>query len=1234
MTHARPSSIEAALSERILVLDGALGTMIQGHKLSEEDFRGKRFANHAHNLRGNNDMLCLTAPKIIQDIHNAYLDAGADIISTNTFNSNSISQADYHLESISSELNTAAAHLACQAARRYTADNPDKPRWVAGVLGPTNKTASMSPEVNNPMARNTDFVALCASYTEACEALMRGGVDIIMIETVFDTLNAKAAIFAVEDCFSKLKRRLPLMISGTITDASGRTLSGQTLEAFWYSIAHAKPLIVGLNCALGAQQLRPYIAELARICNCYVSVHPNAGLPNPLGEYDETPETMAAIIAAMTEESCLNLVGGCCGTTPAHIAAIIDNINVDKPRILPSQVCATRLSGLEALKIDQDSLFVNIGERTNVTGSAHFRRLITDGEYEQAIEVAAQQVSHGAQMIDINMDEAMLDSVAAMDQFTKLIASDPDISRVPIMIDSSKWEVIEAGLRCLQGKCVVNSISLKEGPEPFLRQAKLSRRYGAAVVVMAFDERGQADSVERRIEICTRSYQLLTEEANFDPEDIIFDLNIFAIATGMEEHNAYAHDFIEGCARIKKLFPRTLISGGVSNISFALRGNHVVREAVNTVFLYHAIRAGLDMGIVNAVHLGIYEDIPKELRDCVEDLVWNKDSDVTTRLLDMAPRYAGDSNANRISSKDLKWREGQVVERLEYALVKGINTHVEEDTEEAFNSLGSAIKVIEGPLMTGMNTVGDLFGDGKMFLPQVVKSARVMKQAVNWLVPHLKADKASNQRAKKRIVLATVKGDVHDIGKNIVAVVLECNNFEVIDLGVMVPCEQILQTAKKKQVDVIGLSGLITPSLEEMTQIATEMQSQDFNLPLIIGGATTSKAHTALKIEPCYQNNQTVYVPDASRAVGVVRQLTNRSDAPEYKESIQKEYHAIRTRRASSSKDSQLMTLEQAREHALQTDWVQNPPLSPQQLGVHYLKDYPIERLIPNIDWSPFFITWGLSGKYPNILQDSKLGEEAKKIFRDAQNLLEQCVKTQRIKAQGAYGIWPAASMPNDDIVVYSDPDKSKPLGTLHQLRRQIQASNKRPQYCLADYIAPLETNIDDYLGVFIVNSGLGVEQWAREYQDKGDDYNAIMVKALADRLAEAFAEHLHQRVRKEFWAYAKDEQLMNEELIAESYRGIRPAPGYPACPDHRQKRLIFKLLDADKHMDCALTESMAISPAASVSGLYFAHPQARYGAVGKIQQDQVKDLAQRENSSVQEVEQWLAPNLAYTPSA
>lgn len=1230
MTQKVPSShLEQSLAERILVLDGAMGTMIQGKRLSETDFRGKKFVAHKSDLKGNNDLLNITAPEVIEEIHRNYLEAGADIISTNTFNSNSIAQADYNLQEYVIELNTSAAQIALKAVKHCTDQHAKRQCWVAGVLGPTNKTLSISPDVDDPAKRDIDFLGMRACYAEACEALILAGVDLIMIETIFDTLNAKAAIFAVEDCFEKLDRRLPLMISGTITDASGRILSGQTLEAFCYSVAHARPLIMGINCALGAQQLRPYIAELSNICPCYTSVHPNAGLPNTMGEYDETPEDMVATIAKMLQKGNLNMVGGCCGTTPAHISAIAEQVADATPRALPRIASATRLSGLEALKINQDSLFVNVGERSNVTGSAVFRRLISAEQYEPALKIANQQVENGAQMIDVNMDEGMLDSVAVMEHFSKLIASDPDISRVPVVIDSSKWDVIESALRCLQGKCVVNSISLKEGPKPFLKQARLSHRYGAAIIVMAFDEQGQADSVQRRIEICARSHQLLTEEVGFADEDIIFDLNIFAIATGMEEHNAYAADFIEACKQLKAHFPKCLISGGVSNVSFALRGNTPVREAINSVFLYHAIQAGLDMGIVNAGQLGIYEDIPKELRHCVEDLVLNKDASATTRLLEIAPRYSQTKMHTDGDGKDDTWRSGSVDERIEYALIKGNNAHIVDDVAEAFKTLGSPIKVIEGPLMNGMNVVGDLFGEGKMFLPQVVKSARVMKQAVQWLTPYLQAEKTSAYRSRGVIVLATVKGDVHDIGKNIVGVVLECNNYEIIDLGVMVPYEKILDVARTRKADIIGLSGLITPSLEEMTHVASEMQAQDFKLPLLIGGATTSKGHTALKIEPAYTNNQTIYVPDASRAVNVCTNLLNAERAKAYKRDISKEYQQIRKRQATTKKQVYLK-IDTARAKALKIDWHKNPPSRPVQLGVHHLTNYPLEHLLPHIDWSPFFITWELRGKYPQILKHPKWGEQATKLYEEAVILLKECIALGAIKAHASYGIWRAARIDDDDIAIYADNDTSKQLGVLHQLRRQVPESNRGYQYCLADYIAPLETPAEDYIGGFVVTAGLGVDELASKYQEAGDDYNAIMIKALADRLAEAFAEHLHQRVRKEFWAYAKDEQLDNKSLIAEKYQGIRPAPGYPACPDHRQKRLLFKLLNAEQHTSCRLTESLAVHPAATVSGFYFAHPKARYSGIGKIGRDQVEDLARRENSTIAEVEHWLASNLAY----
>lgn len=1221
--------LEDALKQRILILDGAYGTLIQSHNLDENTFRGKRFAEHHQEVKGNNDLLCLSAPHIIEDIHTAYLEAGADIICTNTFNSNSISLADYDLSSISAELNTAAVTVAKNSLRKYQQKHANKVCWIAGVLGPTTKTASISPDVTDPAARNIDFAGLRKSYQESSEALIKAGVDIILIETIFDTLNAKAAIFAVQQAFQKLNKTLPIFISGTITDASGRILSGQTPEAFWHSIAHASPLCVGLNCALGGAQLKPYIEELSRLCHCYISVHPNAGLPNEMGGYDEQPEDSARHIKAMAESASVNVVGGCCGTTPEHIKVIAESVCNYPPRMVAKKTHALCLSGLEALNISQDSLFVNIGERSNVTGSAQFKKLIENRQYDQALQMTREQIDNGAQIIDINMDEGMLDSRAEMDHFLKLLVSEPDISRVPIMIDSSKWEIIETALHCLQGKCIVNSISLKEGEEIFLQQARLARLYGAAVVVMAFDEKGQADNIAKRLEICERSYELLTKQVGFEPENIIYDLNIFAIATGMEEHNRYARDFIESCALIKKKLPHIFLSGGLSNLSFAMRGNNPIREAMHTVFLYHAIKAGLDMAIVNAAQLGVYENIDTELRQCVEDLIWDRDPEATQKLLDLAKQ---EFNATATEIKNNKqWREQDVDKRIEHALVKGINEYIEQDVEEALAHHQSPVKVIEQPLMAAMNIVGTLFGDGKMFLPQVVKSARVMKQAVAWLTPYLLASKEKTQANNGKIIMATVKGDVHDIGKNIVKVVLECNNYEVIDLGVMVPAETILATAKKECADLIGLSGLITPSLDEMIRIATKMQQENYTIPLIIGGATTSKAHTALKIEPCYNNEQTIYVPDASKAVGVLQNLLHSKEKHIYKQDIKTEYKAIRKRLNERDQAKTLLPIDQARKHALKINWDSYTPSKPRQLGVFYLNDYPLSRLVDYIDWSPFFSTWGLRGKYPEILNDKNKGESARQLYKDAQVMLDNIIKHNWLSADAAYGIWPATRKQQEDISIYDPKNPKQCLGVLHQLRRQSKAADGKPQYSLADYIAPID-GPQDYIGGFVASTGIGIEKRSLAYEKKGDDYSSIMLKALADRLAEAFSEHLHLRVRKEFWGYAQDEDFDGNALINEKYQGIRPASGYPACPDHRQKILLFKLLQDKQTLRCQLTESLAMNPAASVSGFYFAHPQARYAGIGKIDITQVKDLAQRQQCSVAEVERWLASNLSYTP--
>ncbi|MDE1460784.1 methionine synthase [Spartinivicinus poritis] len=1229
LENPRIAQLKQALADRILILDGAMGTMIQSHQLEEADYRGDRFADLTQEVKGNNDLLSITQPEIIKSIHLAYLEAGADIIETNTFNATQVSQADYQLEPLVQEINESSARLARQAADEMTTKTPDKPRFVAGVLGPTSRTATISPDVNNPGFRNVTFDQLVENYCEATEALIRGGADIILIETVFDTLNCKAAIFAVQQTFDQLGLELPIMISGTITDASGRTLSGQTTEAFWNSIAHANPISVGLNCALGAKELRPYVEELANKANTYVSAHPNAGLPNEFGEYDETPEDMSQIVEEFAQSGFLNIIGGCCGTTPAHIKAIADTMAKYPPRRIPDLPVACRLSGLEPLTISSESLFVNVGERTNITGSARFARLIREEDYETALEVARQQVENGAQIIDVNMDEGMLDSKQAMITFMNLIASEPDISRVPIMVDSSKWEVIEAGLKCIQGKPVVNSISLKEGEADFIEKATLCRRYGAAVVVMAFDETGQADTAERKKEICKRSYDVLVDKVGFPPQDIIFDPNIFAIATGIEEHNNYAVDFFEATQYIKQNLPHAMISGGVSNVSFSFRGNNPVREAIHAVFLYHAIKAGLTMGIVNAGQLAIYEDIPTELKAKVEDVVLNKHPDATEALLTVAEQFKGDGAAKQ--EENLAWRSWPVAKRLEHALVKGINQFIVEDTEEARQAASRPIEVIEGPLMDGMGVVGDLFGEGKMFLPQVVKSARVMKQAVAHLVPFIEAEKGDTAKSKGKVLMATVKGDVHDIGKNIVGVVLQCNNYDVIDLGVMVPCEKILQTAQQEQVDMIGLSGLITPSLDEMVHVAKEMQRQGFTIPLLIGGATTSKAHTAVKIEPQYEG-ATVYVPDASRCVNVATHLLSNELNPAFVQARREEYTTIRERNANRKPKAGPVPYAQLPERKLTLDWQNYTPPTPSFTGAKIFDDYPLEKLVDFIDWTPFFIGWDLAGKYPKILSDEVVGEAATNLFNDAQKMLKQIIEQKLIKARAVIGFWPANQVNHDDVALYTDINKQDQLASLHHLRQQVDKIPGKPNMCLADYVAPADSGVTDYVGGFVVTAGIGAEELAKSYEEKHDDYNSIMVKILADRLAEAFAEHMHQRVREEFWGYSSAERFSNEELIKERYQGIRPAPGYPACPDHTEKATLFKLLDAEANIDVRLTEHYAMFPAAAVSGWYFSHPDSKYFAVGKIDQDQVASYAERKGMTISEVERWLAPNLSYDP--
>lgn len=1222
----RIQQLQQALTQRILILDGGMGTMIQSYKLEEEDFRSERFADWASDLKGNNDLLSITQPKIIRDLHLAYLEAGADIVETNTFNSTSIAMADYGMEELVYELNYEGAKLARDAADAVA--TADRPRFVAGVLGPTNRTASISPDVNNPGFRNVTFDQLVEAYSEAMRGLVDGGSDIILVETIFDTLNAKAALFAIQQYFDEQGMTLPVMISGTITDASGRTLSGQTAQAFWASVNHINPISFGFNCALGAKELRQYVEEMSGVVSCYINAHPNAGLPNEFGEYDESPEEMAAEIREWASSGFLNIIGGCCGTAPSHIKAIADAVAAFPPRKIPQLRVECRLSGLEPLNINEDSLFVNVGERTNVTGSAKFKRLILEEEYEAALDVAREQVENGAQIIDINMDEGMLDGEKAMVTFLNLIASEPDISRVPVMIDSSKWHIIEAGLKCIQGKGIVNSISLKEGEAAFIEQAKLVRRYGAAAIVMAFDEVGQADTRERKVEICSRAYKILTEQVGFPPQDIIFDPNIFAVATGIEEHNNYGVDFIEATADIKKQLPHAMVSGGVSNVSFSFRGNNPVREAIHAVFLYHAIKAGMDMGIVNAGQLAVYDDLPEELRECVEDVVLNRRDDSTERLLDIAEKYKGDGSGEK-KEENLEWRQLPVAKRIEHALIKGIDAFVEEDTEEARQSFKRPIEVIEGPLMDGMNVVGDLFGDGKMFLPQVVKSARVMKKAVAYLIPYIEAEKDGKAQSNGKILMATVKGDVHDIGKNIVGVVLQCNNFEVIDMGVMVPAAKILEKAKQENVDLIGLSGLITPSLDEMVHMAKELQRLKMDVPLMIGGATTSKAHTAVKIEQNY-DGPTVWVKDASRAVGVAQKLISEEYKASYVQELRDEYEQVRVNHAGRRQKTDWASLQDARANKAVIEWDNSDIGTPAFSGVKMFDDYPLEEIREYIDWTPFFFAWELKGRYPKILDDAEKGEEARKLFNDAEAMLDKLISEKWLTAKAVIGLFPANSVNDDDVEVYTDENRDQVLTTLNFLRQQTRQPPGRPNYCLSDFIAPKETKLPDHIGAFAVTTGIGIDEHVKRFEADHDDYNSIMLKVLADRLAEAFAELMHHRMRTEFWAYASDETLDKDELIAEKYRGIRPAPGYPACPDHTEKAKLWDLIDADKNAGISITESFAMMPASSVSGWYFSNPESRYYAVAKINRDQVADYAKRKGMSLAEAERWLAPNLGY----
>ncbi len=1218
--------ILAESKTRILTLDGAWGSMIQTFGLTDADYRGERFKDWAHDVKGNNDLLILTRPDVIGGITEAYLKAGADIVSTNTFSATTIAMADYGMESLVTELNREGARIARDLADKYS--TPEKPRFVAGSIGPTNRTASISPDVNDAAFRAVTFDELVTAYEEAALGLIEGGADILLIETVFDTLNAKAALFACENVFDRLGRTYPIWVSGTITDLSGRTLTGQTVEAFWNSIRHAAPLIVGLNCALGARELRQYVSELSSCAETLVACHPNAGLPNEFGGYDDSPEYMAGLIREFAESGLLNVVGGCCGTTPDHIRAIVETVAHVAPRIVPEKPRQLRLSGLEPFTLTPDIPVVYVGERTNVTGAAQFRKLITEGKYEDALEVARSQVENGAQIIDVNMDEGLLDGVAAMRRFLNLMAAEPAVAKVPFMIDSSKWEIIEEGLKCVQGKPVVNSISMKEGEAKFLQQARLLRRYGAAVVVMAFDTAGQADTIERKVEICQRSYDLLTQEAGFPPEDIIFDPNIFAVATGIEEHDGYGVNFIEATRIIRERMPLAHISGGVSNISFSFRGNEPVREAMHSAFLFHAIKAGMDMGIVNAGALSVYQNIPTELRERVEDVLLNRRSDATERLLEIAEQYRHGGSARK--EADLEWRKLPVRERLAHALVQGIADFVEEDTEAARLEAERPLHVIEGPLMDGMNIVGDLFGAGKMFLPQVVKSARVMKKAVAWLMPFMEAEAAGQKReAAGKIVMATVKGDVHDIGKNIVGVVLQCNNYEVIDLGVMVPAQKILDTARAEKADIIGLSGLITPSLDEMCHVAAEMERQGFDAPLLIGGATTSKVHTAVKINPNYSRGQTVYVTDASRAVAVASSLLSKDQRDGFKRDVRADYVKIAEGHAAGRRNDRRFSIVEARANAMKTDWESYTPPKPGFLGTKTFESYDLAELVDYIDWTPFFQSWELVGRYPAILDDDVVGEAARNLFADAQAMLKTMVAEKWLTAKAVVGFWPANSQ-GDDIIVWTDETRTTELTRFHALRQQLAKDASRPNMALSDLIAPV--GVPDYIGGFAVTSGHGEDEVAKRFEAVQDDYSAILSKALADRLAEAFAERMHERVRREFWGYAPDEALSNQALIEEKYRGIRPAPGYPAQPDHTEKAALFQILGAEKAADIQLTESYAMWPGAAVSGLYFSHANATYFGVGKIERDQVEDYAARKGFTIEEMERWLAPILNYDP--
>ena len=1227
----RSEQLRQLMQERILVLDGAMGTMIQNYGLSEEDVRGERFKNHHKDIKNNGDLLSLTQPHIIKEIHAAYFDAGSDIVETNTFNATSISLADYDLEEIAYEINFESTKIAREVADEFTANTPGKPRFVAGVLGPTVKTASLSPDVENPGFRNLTYEELVTAYDEAIHGLVDGGADVILIETIFDTLNAKAAVHAILNYREKTGTNIPHIISGTFASKDLRTLTGQTPAAFVISLSHGNPLSIGLNCGQPGSTLRPVVEEIATTSQCYVNAHINAGLPNEFAEYDEPPEDTAAFIRDYADQGWVNIVGGCCGTTPDHIRAMAEAVKGIAPRAWPNPEPRMRLSGGEPFIFTDELNFVNIGERTNVTGSRKFLRLIKNSQYEEALEIAREQVENGAQLIDVNMDEGLLESADVMRDFLNLIMSEPDISKVPIVIDSSKFSVIEAGLQCVQGKCVVNSISMKEGEDEFIAQAKLVRKYGAAAIVMAFDEDGQADSQERRLEICRKSYDILLNQVGFPPEDIIFDHNIFAIATGLEEHNNYAVDFIEATRQIRKEMPQAHVSGGVSNVSFSFRGNDPVREAIHSVFLFHAIQAGMDMGIVNAGQLAVYDDIPPDLREKVEDVVLNRRDDSTERLMEAAEGLKG---TGKKREKDLTWREANVAKRLEHALVHGIADFVEEDAEEARRQANRPINVIEGPLMDGMNVVGDLFGSGKMFLPQVVKSARVMKKAVAYLIPFIEEEKGDNEESQNngRILMATVKGDVHDIGKNIVGVVLQCNNYEVIDLGVMVPCQTILDTAKEKDCDIIGLSGLITPSLDEMSTVAKEMERQGFRLPLLIGGATTSKIHTAVKIAPHY-TNPVIYVTDASRAVGVASNLLSDDLRDGYVSDIAEEYDTIRTQHAGKQSRSKFSPIHKARENRFSVDWSDYSPPKPRLLGLESFDNYALEPLMERIDWTPFFMAWELAGVYPAIFADNVVGDEARRLFEDAQTILSRIVDEQIVQARAVIGLFPANSTDDDSIEIYTDESRTKVQATIHCLRQQMQKPPGRPNMCLSDFIAPRSTGLADYIGGFAVTAGVGVEEAAKDFEQQHDDYSAIMIKALADRMAEAFAEHMHERVRKEFWGYAQDEQLDNDALIREEYRGIRPAPGYPACPEHTEKGTLFDLLDAEERTGICLTDSFAMFPTASVSGYFMSHPKGTYFGLGKIAKDQVQDYAARKHMDLATAEKWLLPNLGYTPS-